>query len=166
MFSGKWYCLYTKPKSELFVKQNLEAEGFGSYLPMMLKKTRSGRRFHERKVPLFPSYVFASTENTEDMIKLRSIRGVNYVLRSKLNEPIEVPVEILNSLDSYCNDSVFMLEEAEFESGDEVILADKCFNGVEAVFQKYKSDRERVIILLDILNGQEVEVAADQVRKK
>jgi transcriptional antiterminator RfaH len=164
-FKGQWYCLYTKPKQEKFAEQGLKSEGFNTYLPLIVKKTKSGRQFHERKVALFPSYLFASVTSQEDLTKMRSIQGVNYILRGQKHEPIEVPLEMLEALAARCHEGVFQPEVAEFKKGDQVELADSLYSGIDAVFQEYSNNKKRSIILLNILQGQHVVVDADKIKK-
>lgn len=165
MFQGNWYCLYTKNRQENLVKENLKREGFNSYLPQILKKTKSGRRFLEKRYPLFPCYIFVEANTADEIFKLKTIRGAHYLLQSKDGSPLAVGNDVLESLDSYCTDGIFMADKEEFKEGDQVTLAHPCFNEVKAIFQNYENDNNRVSILLDLLDGQTVTVDASQVRK-
>jgi transcriptional antiterminator RfaH len=165
-FTGLWYCIYTKPRQEKFAQEGLKSEGFDTYLPYIIKKTKSGRQFHEKKVPLFPCYIFVAITNPDQIMTLKSTRGVNYILRGQKNSPIEVPVDMLKQLESYCREGIFQPKKDEFQKGDHLELADSIYSGIEAVFQKYTPNKTRTIILLNILQGQHVEIKTSQIKKK
>ena len=111
VFQGNWYCLYTKSSQENLVRKNLKSEGFTCYLPQILKKTKSGRRFLEKKYPLFPCYIFVEANTADKIFKIKSIRGAHYLLQSKDGAPLPVANEVLESLDTYCTDGIFMADE-------------------------------------------------------
>ncbi|MCM8533871.1 MAG: hypothetical protein NE330_22095 [Lentisphaeraceae bacterium] len=165
VFSGNWYCLYTKSQQESLVQENLKHEGFNCYLPQILKKTKSARRFLEKRYPLFPCYIFVEANTPDEIFQLKTIRGAHYLLQSKDGSPLPVANEVLENLDSHCTDGIFIAENQEFQKGDSVSLAAPCFNGVKAIFQNYENSNNRVSILLDLLEGQTVVVDSSQVKK-
>jgi len=56
----RWYLIHTKPCGEALAQENLERQGFETYLPRMAFTTRrQGRR---SVAPLFPRYLFLQLE--------------------------------------------------------------------------------------------------------
>ncbi|MDR1115586.1 MAG: UpxY family transcription antiterminator [Tannerella sp.] len=74
-----WYALYTSPRAEKRVKENLEQNGFECYLPLH----RSPRVWSDRvkmvDMPLFNSYIFVKCKEHEIFLANR-IRGVARVV--------------------------------------------------------------------------------------
>ncbi|MCJ8330914.1 MAG: hypothetical protein HRT89_02630 [Lentisphaeria bacterium] len=162
-FYGNWYCLYTKTGQESIAKKNLENQGFQSYLPMRIKKIKKNRRMVEKRVPLFPSYIFASVPD-EELTKCRSTRGVNYLVSSDQGA-LTVSAGILNEIEDHCPKGV-LAEIDEFVPGDSVEIIDGPFQGTEALFNTRLTDSNRAIVLLQILsNTISAEVDYDLLKK-
>lgn len=78
-----WYAVYTKPRWEKKVAENLVRNGFESYCPL----NRVLRQWHDRKKfvsePLFASYVFVRTEEVRhpELSRVSGIVNLVYWLR-------------------------------------------------------------------------------------
>ncbi|MCP3673942.1 MAG: transcriptional activator RfaH, partial [Gammaproteobacteria bacterium] len=75
---SSWYLLQCKPREETRASENLENQGFTTFLPeiSIAKKTKVG--FTETEAPLFPGYLFIKLNNEVDnCAPIRSTRGVN-----------------------------------------------------------------------------------------
>lgn len=74
-----WYALYTSPRAEKRVKENLEQNGFECYLPLH----RSPRVWSDRikivDIPLFNSYIFVKCREPEIFLANR-VKGVARVV--------------------------------------------------------------------------------------
>jgi transcription antitermination factor NusG len=74
-----WYALYTKPRWEKKVAENLARNGFESYCPL----NKVLHQWHDRKKwilePLFSSYVFVQTEENRHPDLMRTAGVVNLV---------------------------------------------------------------------------------------
>lgn len=53
-----WYALIVRPRSEKVVAQALANKGVEGYLPVYRGRYRSGGRFKDVDLPLFPQYIF------------------------------------------------------------------------------------------------------------
>jgi transcription antitermination factor NusG len=74
-----WYALYTKPRKEQKVAQQLEQLGFTIYLPLKTEIRQWSDRKKKVTVPLFSSYVFIQIEDSK-RAQVFIIDGVmNYV---------------------------------------------------------------------------------------
>ncbi len=86
-----WRLLYTKPRAEEWVEINLRKQGFATLLPRV--KARSGFG------PLFPRYLFAGFEASQNPRPMRSTLGVLYVVHCG-DQPARVPLEVIGEVRS------------------------------------------------------------------
>ena len=71
----KWYTLYTKPRFEKRVKEELEANGYECYLPLHRTPRVWSDRVKLVDMPLFSSYIFVKCREF-DILSLIRINGV------------------------------------------------------------------------------------------
>lgn len=161
-----WYLVYTKPKKERVAQENLERQGYSTYLPLIQKsRKRNGRRVNSIEA-FFPRYLFISLNKTTDNWSLiRSTIGVANLVRFT-QYPAIVSDELIALLKQQENPHTGMHEEENgFVEGDNVRIASGAMTGYEGVF-KATSGEERVLILLDVMGNQsEVKVDIDDLEK-
>ena len=114
----KWYALYTKPRFEKRVKEELESYGFECYLPLH----RSPRVWSDRvklvDIPLFSSYIFVRCKEFE-ILPLIRIKGVVRVVFHN-GKPALIRDQEINAIKVF----IEMAKDKVLCSGDEVeILA-------------------------------------------
>ena len=73
----KWYTLYTKPRFEKRVKEELEANGYECYLPLHRTPRVWSDRVKLVDMPLFSSYIFVRSKEFD----IRSLIRINGVVR-------------------------------------------------------------------------------------
>ena len=71
----KWFTLYTRPRFEKRVKEELETKGFESYLPLHRTPRVWSDRVKIVDMPLFSSYIFVMCKES-DILRLIRINGV------------------------------------------------------------------------------------------
>ena len=71
----KWYTLYTKPRFEKRVKEELEAVGIDCYLPLHRTPRVWSDRVKLVDMPLFNSYIFVKSKDCE-ILSLINTKGV------------------------------------------------------------------------------------------
>lgn len=76
MNSHKWLVAYTTPRAEKKIEEQLTKNGITCYLPLHLSKRQWSDRIKYVEIPLFPSYIFIYTEETNMYSLLSSIRGL------------------------------------------------------------------------------------------
>jgi transcription antitermination factor NusG len=86
-----WILLYTKPRAESWAEINLRKQGFVTLLPRV--RQRSGF------APLFPRYLFVGFPSGMPEERLRSTRGVLYVVHCGA-KPARVPLEVVAAVQS------------------------------------------------------------------
>ena len=71
----KWYTLYTRPRFEKRVKEELEANNYECYLPLHRTPRTWSDRIKLVDMPLFSSYIFVMCKES-DIFSLIRINGV------------------------------------------------------------------------------------------
>lgn len=145
-----WYLIYTKPQQERVARENLDRQDFHTYLPLVSKRIRRGRQFHQRIEPLFPRYLFIRlSESTDDWGPIRSTIGVANLVRFG-NKPASIPDDLVLALQAFETDEgIHELPTQVLKSGDKVRFVDGTLSGYEAIFET-RTSSERIIVLMDI----------------
>lgn len=157
---NSWYLVYTKPRQEFIAQENLQRQGFMTYLPCIKRaKKRAGRRIKSIEA-FFPRYLFISLNKvTDDWSLIRSTVGVANLVRFS-QYPTVVPEAFISQLMMRENPDTGMHEEdSSIPPGSKVRIKDGALSGYEGVF-KASSGEERVIILLNVM-GNESKVKID-----
>jgi transcriptional antiterminator RfaH len=145
-----WYLIHAKPKSEQVAKENLERQGYETYLPLILGRARRRGKTIKLIQPMFPRYLFIClNEQTDDWGPIRSTLGVSALVRFGMT-PARIPDTLINSLKkSENNEGVHNLVVKPISPGDKVLIVEGPFEGYEATLFSKKSD-DRIIVLLKI----------------
>lgn len=158
----RWFVIQTKSGQERIAETNLLRQGFEVYLPRTVKRTRHKRRgVATVTIPLFPRYLFVRVDL--DAAPWRSINGTYGVanLISFGERPAALADAIIDEIkgreDETGNISLVALDS--FKPGEKLEIAEGPFKDHTGIFQ-CKTDRERVIVLLNLL-GRDVSVKVD-----
>jgi transcriptional antiterminator RfaH len=159
--SPRWYVVQTRPHAEARAAQNLERQGFGTYLPRYLKRRRHARRTETVAAPLFPRYLFVAADLASQRWRaIHSTFGVSHLVCHG-EAPVPVTEAILQELWCRQDDAGYVrLDSApRFSPGDKVRVSDGVFSACLGLFEGM-TDSQRVAILLDLL-GRKVKVVLD-----
>ena len=160
-----WFAIQTKPRHETVAETSLRREGVETFFPL-LSRRKTIRRV--RKIvtgPLFPSYIFARFDAAHSNRLVRYANGVLKIV-SFGGKPAIVDLEIIDTIRAHAKDNIIEFQPAALRAGDLVEVRDGPLRGLQGVFEREMSDRERVIILLNVLSkGARVEVSRDQLEK-
>jgi len=88
----KWYCAVTKPGRAQWAHDNLKAQGFEIFLPVMLGG-----------ILLFPGYIFVAFDKQQNPYGWQPIngtRGVHHLLPNYREEPSALPDDFVRDLKS------------------------------------------------------------------
>lgn len=145
---NRWYVLFTKPRKEAQVQQQLEEKGIATFLPMMPRKQVNGRQVGR---PLFPRYLFAQLERFPGGVgAARWTPGLTCLL-SFGGEYAVVQDEVVDYMRWRVQEEE-QRARAPFHRGQRVRLAADCPLGpLEAIFEQELSDGKRAHILVEIL---------------
>lgn len=146
-----WYLVYTKAKSENLAQDNLNRQGFTTYLPLLKRNKRIRGRYRPIIEALFPRYLFILLDTkTDNWMPIRSTVGVSNLVRFG-STPAQVPQDLVEDLLSQTDEDGMRIEsERIYNQGDQVEFVDGTMEGYRAIFEKYVS-AERIAVLLDIV---------------
>ena len=145
-----WYLIYAKARQEQLAKDNLERQGYETYLPLIRQRHRVRGRYRHRIEAMFPRYLFIHLSDTTDNWKpIRSTFGVARLICFG-GMPARVPAEFVESLKQHADpNGILELPAEELQKGARVRIVEGALAGYEAVFEA-RTSRERVTLLLDI----------------
>ncbi|MGH7996366.1 MAG: transcription termination/antitermination protein NusG [Opitutaceae bacterium] len=150
-----WYCVHTKPRKEAQVAGYLEQDlGIETYFPR-LRRQRTIRRVRRIVTgPLFPRYLFCRFELSARYAAVRYAPDALGVV-SFGQAPAVVDDALVRSLRSWAGEEVDVITiEPGLRPGDRVSITDGPMRGLEAVILGERNDRERVAVMLSILERQ------------
>ena len=141
----EWYVLYTKPRWERKVAEQLEDLGIESYCPVVTEVRQWSDRKKKVTSPLFTSYVFVHLENRQREKVFEAPGVVRYLYW--LGKPAVVREEEINTIKAWLNNE--NLEEVEvghLSPGDRLTISNGSFKGKEAIIQEIGKKRMRLIL--------------------
>ena len=162
----QWFLIYTKPRQEERAKENLENQGFETFLPMIAYEQIKQPKSFSLK-PMFPRYLFSKFKvERYNLTHIKSTRGVSYMVVFG-DHFAEVPNSVMDYLKSNVDDNDVLKLQATrktFQKGDDLAIKQGVFQGKDATFLSM-SGKERVRVLLSLMNrimitdipGQDVE---------
>jgi transcriptional antiterminator RfaH len=164
----RWYVLRSKPHKEAIVWMQVLAHGFEAFYPRLHVEPVNPRARKAR--PYFPGYLFVRANL--DQIDLATFQYMPHAVGLVCfgGIPASVPDEIVAGIRR-------RLEEIEaaggelfhrLKPGDPVLIQDGPFAGYEAIFDARRSGKDRVRVLLQLLNERciPMELQAGQIKPK
>jgi len=160
-----WYALHTKSRFENVVHEGLIKKSIEVFLPKVLVRSRRRDRKVMLRVPLFPGYLFVSTDlNPNEHIEIVKTAGVVRFIGNK-DGPISVPQETIESLKIMTEGDHTVTTGYRFKKGDRVGVVSGPFTGVTGIFVRYRG-KERVIVNIEALGQYAgVDVNEEDVEK-
>jgi transcriptional antiterminator RfaH len=149
-----WYLVQTKPRQEHLAQENLERQGYSTYLPLIRNiRRRLGNR-HYADEPFFPRYMFIRLNTlTDNWAPIRSTVGVVNLVRFG-QWPTPVPDSLIQQIRERANPDTGLHEiERQLNKGDKVRILDGPLVGFEGIFLA-SSGQDRVLVLLEIMGKQ------------
>jgi transcriptional antiterminator RfaH len=153
----EWYLLRTKPSKERWVHDQLAPILPEVFLPMREARMPRWGRMEWTITSLFPGYLFACFDLRQRYFEVRYMPGVQGIV-SAGNDPLAVPVAVIDEIRSRARDGVVRIEEESFDRGEQLHVVEGPFRGFEAVFERYLSGAERVAILLSAIEASGLRV--------
>lgn len=146
-----WYAVHTKARDEKLAEENLQRQGFATFLPRIKGSKRRRGRWLEVIEPLFPGYLFARLDLLiQDTSPIRSTRGVLGLVRFGGN-PAPVPPGLMEQLMAATADEDGVVrQEHLFQPGDRVEILTGPFAGLPASILA-ETGKERVELLIELL---------------
>lgn len=155
-----WYCVQAERGREAEVRDRLEEQGFGAFLPLVIgmRTVRPGVR-QAAALPAFPGYLFTAFDLRAD--RWRAIvytRGVRGLFSTAPDRPIAIPRRQIDALLALGYDRPIAADPRPelIKAGVRLTVTDGLFADAEGVC--LWDDRKRVRLLMDLLNGGRCEV--------
>jgi transcriptional antiterminator RfaH len=162
-----WVLIYTKAKQEMKANENLQKQGFKTFLPLIAPTNKNSE--FQSLVPVFPRYFFAQINlELHNWTSIKSSYGVSHIVMfsekftSIPNDIIQLIQDKLNEEDIYKED----VSIVDYQKGDPVSIREGRFAGIDAIFLSKKS-KDRVRLLLKLLNTSVVaEITTSDIGSK
>ncbi len=141
-----WYALYTRPRHEKKVYQQLCEKGFHAFLPLVKRLRQWKDRKKWVEMPLFNSYVFIDIDlrdrlnalQTHGVVRMVSFGGV----------PAAIPDWQIEQLRRIIEHPETLQPEQYLKEGDWVEVVEGPFRGIKGYLRELRGET-RVAILID-----------------
>ncbi len=149
IFQPKWYAVYTLPRLEKVVHNDIIEMDFESFLPTREVVRQWSDRKKKVQEPLFPNYVFVKT-SVQERFKLLPIKGlVRFIMFE--NQPVEIPEKAIEGIKNMVSsNSNITCESYVGNIGDKVLIKRGQFEGIEGVVTK-ENGKNRLTIQIRAL---------------
>jgi transcriptional antiterminator RfaH len=153
----QWYTVQSKPRQEATAEQNLQRQGFETYLPKICLRKRKRDKWVKIVEPLFPRYLFIRVDpDQHSLAPVRSTMGVaGLVCFGHLLQP--VPHTVIEYLKQAENPETAQhhADDWPHQPGDKVEVLAGPFTGLSGVFQAATA-QDRALLLIELLGRQNV----------
>lgn len=161
-----WYVIHSKPRKEALLRERLRIQRIEVYLPSIRVEPVNPRARKEQ--PFFPGYLFINVDLEQISVsELRRIPGATGIV-SFGGEPATVGDSLIRTIQRQIDDITESYNHYvdRFKSGDWVVINDGPFANYRAMFDCRLSGQDRVRVLLELLQGQEMrlELSARQLQ--
>jgi len=147
-----WCIAQIKPNSYCYAIQNLERQGFETFLPKIKITQRKENKFVVKNVYVFPGYMFVCFDpHTISWTKINSTYGVSKILTFS-NKPAEISSDLILELKNRYEINSNPTRKETLKQGDFI----KFFAGPFAdLIAKVESvdEKNRIWILLEAMGG-------------
>lgn len=160
-----WHLIYTKPHKEHQVNRLLLERDLETFFPVVQLERGYGRGI--RAEPFFPHYLFVRADlSSADASGLQWLAGVRSIVHFG-GRPAVIPPEAIATLQQRLqpyDSQVLHPGEWRFQPGQPVEVISGPFSGLEAIFQKGLSGKDRVQVLLHVLGAwNRVELGTNEI---
>ena len=150
--SSHWYVVQSKPREEHRAEHFLRQKGFITYLPLMeISSLRGLRNIIEQK-PLFPRYLFCRFNPEENLPHVRWTRGVAKILPESTC-PVSVDDEVVSAIRNLEKQDG-IIRKRPLKENDSIRISRGPMKDILGVFERWTSDKGRVLVLLQFVNYQ------------
>ena len=139
-----WYVIYTKPRNEKKVAENLQKIGIVVYCPLVTQIKQWSDRKKKVQVPLFNSYIFVNLED----IERESVFQVNGVVRYLfwLGKPAIVRDDEIEILQESLKDIMSSIEVKAIKAGDLLNIPIGPFKGKEGIVKHINKNSLQLVL--------------------
>lgn len=143
-----WYVVYTKPKWEKKVAEQLTQKGIECYCPLMVQIRQWSDRKKKVEVPLFNSYVFVRLNEEDRNLVFQSTGVVRYLFW--LAKPAVVRDEEINTIKKWLSEpNQYEISVGALKEGDKIVLKSGPFQSHQAIVQEV--NKTNYVLVLESL---------------
>ncbi len=148
---SNWFVVETHPRAEFRAQENLERQGFQSFLPRIRRTRRHARRIDQILTPVFPGYLFVLLDLERDCWRvINSTYGVRRLVCFRAEHPQPMTETTVLALMSRCEAQIITRQLPEFAAGDEVRIIEGPLADTIGRIEEVDS-KGRIAILLEML---------------
>ncbi len=151
-FSLNWYVLWTKSQCEQQVHDQLAAQGFNPFLPMMdIWSRRNGTRRHVT-VPMFPGYLLLHHQmDMDSYIEVRKARGLVKVLGDGWDRLAVVPDREIEAIQKVHYSRAPVLPHPYLKEGQRVRITAGVLAGAEGILLRINPNKGLLVLSVELL---------------
>jgi len=155
--ANSWYAIRTKPHKESLVYKQAQLRGFTVFYPQIRAKPVNPRA--KKIKPFFPGYLFVNVDLQKTGLSTFKYMPYTVGLVCFGGEPAYIPDSFIYEMQRRLEDLENEEEKIiDLEKGDRVQIEDGLFEGYHAIFDSCISGRERVRVLLTMLNDRHIPI--------
>ena len=148
----KWFIAQIKPNSYNTAIQNLERQGFETFLPKMEITQRQKNKFVVKNVYVFPGYMFVSFDpHIITWTKINSTYGVSKILAFN-KKPSEISSDLILELKTRYEINSNPTQNEKLQKGDSIKFYTGPFTDLIAKVES-ADEKSRIWILLEAMGG-------------
>ena len=163
-----WYVLHSKPHKEMTLWREVSARGFECFYPRSYGSSSNSHRRNLR--PYFPGYLFIQTDMEQVGASTFQWMPFSSGLLSFGGVPATVPDHLIRAIRRHVDEinADYKEQTSDLKPGEVVIIQTGPFQGYEAIFDIRLPGRDRVRVLLNLLQMRQVnlEIPATQIQRK
>ena len=152
-----WLALYTQPHKEYMVRDYMLGKQLHVFLPEV--RNRVQRRDRPSTRPFFPHYLFIQNPGAEVLAEVRWAPGLRRIVAFD-GRPVLIADIVIRHLRKRL-ETFELPDEEPFEKGQVVHIAEGPFEGMDAIFDRRLSGRDRVRVFLELVSRAQVPVEMD-----
>jgi len=148
----KWYIAQIKPNSYDTAIQNLERQGFETFLPKMERTQRQKNKFVYKNVYVFPGYMFVCFDTRIiTWTKINSTYGVSKILAFN-NKPSEISFDLIVELKNRYEMNSNLTKKEKLQKGDSIKFFAGPFSDLIGKIESV-DENNRIWVLLEGMGG-------------
>ena len=139
-----WFALYTRPKNEKKVTEQLVKLGIEVYCPLVTQVKQWSDRKKKVETPLISSYVFVNLEEKERNKVFEAFGVVRYLFW--LGKPAIIRDEEIYLLKDSLKEVISTFEISEIKPGDMMNISRGPFQGKEGIVKAVEKNKIQLIL--------------------
>lgn len=144
--TANWYVIHTKPRQERRAQENLQRQGFETFLPIYQVEKIQRSKLCLINEPLFRRYLFIRFDpDNSNWHVIRNTFGVTELVRLG-GQLASIPDEVIQQLVKEAD-----IPRALYTQGEHLRITHGPFQNLHAVFEVHDGD-SRAIVLIELLN--------------